>query len=135
MAARGDALKDALQYCEPPPVNESRRPALAAAAGAIDDSRRTVEIGADEHRVNDQVAQELAKDATIYQRNGELVRTIVETAVDGGPSISATPRIEPIPGAALRDQISRHICFIKTVETKQDFIEKLCTRPDGASMP
>lgn len=77
------------------------------------DDRHTVRLGADEHRVNDEVARQLADDRSIYQRGGELVRVLIETLPADGPRLSTTPRIESIPPAALRDLISRRVQFLK----------------------
>ncbi len=81
-------------------------------AGEAGCDRRTVVLGEDEHRVNDEVAAQLARDRTVYQRGGELVRVSIEAPPEDGPCISVAPRIESIPSPALRDIISRRVDFI-----------------------
>lgn len=77
------------------------------------DDRQPVLLGPDEHRVNDEVAQQLARDCSMYQRGGELVRVCIETSPADGPRISSSPRIESIPSPALRDMISRRVQFLQ----------------------
>ncbi len=78
--------------------------------------RRPVMIDEDEARVNDEVAAELPKDTTLYQRGGDLVRVIVEEPPENGPRLSVAPRIESVPNPALRALISRRVSFF--IETK-----------------
>jgi hypothetical protein len=80
------------------------------------DGRHTVRLGADEHRVNDEVAQQLVGDRSVYQRGGELVRVSIELPPKDGPRLSSTPRIEPIPAPSLRDLISRRVQFLKQTD-------------------
>ncbi len=81
--------------------------------GRNEEARCGVLLGADEHRVNDEVTEQLAGDRTVYQRGGELVRVLIETPPQDGPRLSTTPRIESIPPAALRDVISRRVQFLQ----------------------
>ena len=81
--------------------------------------RPTVVLGEDEYRVNDEVAVFLARDRSIFQRGGELVRVTVETPLDDGPRVSVTPRIDSVPPPALRDIISRRVEFIQMTEEGQ----------------
>lgn len=78
------------------------------------DRRRAVVIGADEHRVNDAVADALADAESLYQRCGQLVR-VVEVPAAEGEGRTATPRIDAISNPALRDIVSRLVMFEKVV--------------------
>ena len=85
-------------------------------ARCVADGRHGVRLGADEHRVNDEVAGQLAGDRSLYQRGGELVRVLTEAPPADGPRVSTAPRIDPIPAPALRDLISRRVQFLKSGE-------------------
>jgi hypothetical protein len=81
------------------------------------DGRPVVMIGPEEHKVITQVIEALAKsDPNIYQRGGQLVRTIREPNPDGdGASAS---RIAPIPAANLRTRITRFVQLAVIVKKK-----------------
>ena len=116
---RGRAFLDALQLREPPAAAEQRPDPTATGTPSTGNDCAVI-IGTDEHRVNDEVAAELAKDQNLYQRNGEIVRVIVETPTPDGPRLSTTPRIEAVPGPALRDNISRRVSFKKWIKGGED---------------
>lgn len=101
-----------------PPVTRGRTRPTARSRQAPDTSRRPVEITTEEYRVNAEVADELAKEEVIFQRNGELVRVVVPVPDPDGPRLSSVPRIEAVPVAALRDLISRRVEFIKSTSTE-----------------
>ena len=77
-------------------------------------------IDGDEARVNDEVAAELPKDTTLYQRGGDLVRVIVEEPPENGPRLSRkwlrTPSRKCSQPGGFRDLISRRVSFF--IETK-----------------
>jgi hypothetical protein len=113
LVARGrDALRAILEAARPPSRPGGDWPEECPDPG----QRRVVLLGEDEHRVNDAVAAELARDGAVYQRGGELVRVSVEVPPTDGPAVSVVPRIESIPGPALRDVISRRVQFVKVTE-------------------
>jgi hypothetical protein len=118
---RGRAFLAALEPREPPadPPPSSKLPAALG-------NRRQVEITTEEHRVNSAVVEQLARDTSVYQRNGELVRVMVQRPDVDGPRLSVIPRIEVIPTPALRDIISRWVEFYKIDRTEGDeeFIAK-----------
>jgi hypothetical protein len=106
VAQGSDALRSLLRDSRPP-----CRPEAGPGGG-----RKLVVVGEDEHRVNDEVAAELARDEAVYQRGGELVRVSVEVPLSDGPPASVVPRIESVPGPALRDAISRRVQFAKLTD-------------------
>jgi hypothetical protein len=96
---------------------EAREPARPC--GSVRVRRRTVVLGDDEHRVNDEVVAEVVGDPAVYQRAGQLVRVTTETPTAGGPPVTTSPRIETIPPPALRDLISRRVAFRKRTQDRE----------------
>lgn len=64
--------------------------------------RKVVQIGPVEYEVNDSVAEALSRDESLYQRAGNLARVVVS---------DASPRIEPLDAAILRETITRVTCL------------------------
>jgi hypothetical protein len=111
------------RHYDPPMTGRGRNPTLLQ-PGAATGSRRPVEITTEEYRVNRTVAEELAKEELIFQRNGELVRVVVPMPDADGPRLSSVPRIEAVPVAALRDLISRRVEFLKlTISEGGEYLE------------
>jgi hypothetical protein len=106
-------------HYDPPLPGKARKPPPVPRAN-LGGTRRPVEITTEEHRVNNEVIEELAKEDALYQRNGELVRVVVLQLDEDGPRVSAAPRIEAVPVPALRDTISRRVEFFRTVVTDDE---------------
>lgn len=67
----------------------------------------------DEKATNDLIIAELAKDQTIFQRGGSLVRIIHESAVAPGIKRPATaPSIQQTPEASVREAISANVTLL-----------------------
>jgi hypothetical protein len=95
-----DALRELL---------DEAKPAEKPKAKCVPDGRSLIFVRPEEHEVIDEVVGALAAaDVDIYQRGGQLVRTICEPRPDdaGGP---AAPRISTIPLANLRTRITRYV--------------------------
>jgi hypothetical protein len=88
---------------------------LRPADPAPDPDRARVLLGADEHRVNAEAEAGLAARAEgLYQRGGQLVR-VVRTEAPGARvrRPDAAPVIRALPGPILREELSRHVAFVK----------------------
>jgi hypothetical protein len=89
------------------------KPAVKPQRAIRPDGRRVVFIRPEEFAVIDEVVSALAAfDPDLYQRGGELVRTLCDPRPDdaGGPP---APRIAAIPIANLRTRITRHVQLAK----------------------
>src|SRR5262249_40583233 len=75
---------------------------------AVDNNGRpTILVTTEECEVNDRGVAAVARDASLYQRGGILVRIIGDDlAATGGIRWSAGPRIEPLPRELLRERLA-----------------------------
>lgn len=107
-----------LQWLQAQARKSHRRPAaelarLAATEGSDErqgaEERPSVLLSEEEAEVNDAVVAELERLEGTYQRGGQLVR-VVEPAVG---DVSTAPRIEPLPLASLREDLTKVVRFQK----------------------
>src|SRR5581483_7104942 len=71
------------------------------------DDRPAIIITTDEHLVNDAAVAALARDSTLYQRAGLLVRIVRDTSPAArGVRRPLAPRIEPLPAPLLRERLA-----------------------------
>lgn len=88
-----------------------------------DDGRPEIEVTADEHLVNDEAISALARDQTLFQRAGMLVRVIrppAETTEGGVRRPAMAPRIAAIQSATLREMLSANARFVKMVGAEDE---------------
>lgn len=83
------------------------------------DDRPTITITTDEHLNNDDATAALARDDTIYQRGGILVRVVRDTSPAAkGVRRTLAPRIEPLPPALLRERLAANAKWETIRQTK-----------------
>jgi hypothetical protein len=98
------------------------------------DDRPTIIIGPEEHEVNAQAAEALARDPGIFQRGSMLVRVVR----DGSPATkgvrrSFAPRIDPLPLAMLRERLAANAHWV-TVRTTENGEQIRPDHPPGWSV-
>lgn len=108
---------------------EETSPSSTFSAQPIDD-RPTIEITVEEHEVNEAAAKALARDSSIFQRGGILVRVVT----DGSPAAEGirrpyAPRIEALPPAILRERMAATARWISIAEGKDGPVEKSARPP------
>lgn len=81
------------------------------------EERRSILIGNDEHRVNDEAIEAVAADLEVYVRGSSLVRVVrapESTQSRRGLNLTpGTPSIGLLPSAILRETLTRHVVFVK----------------------
>jgi hypothetical protein len=109
-----------------PPPDEPR-----GESGECDPGRPEIVITTDEHEVNAQAAEVLARDLSLYQRGGLLVRVVRDTSpAAGGIRRPFAPRIEPLPSALLRERLAANARWVTIRETQQG-PQEFPARPPG----
>ena len=100
-------------------------------SGECDPGRPEIVITTEEHEVNARAAEVLARDSTLFQRGGILVRVVRDTSpAAGGIRRPFAPRIEPLPQALLRDRLAANARWVATRETGKG-TEQFPGRPPG----
>ncbi len=91
-------------------------------------TQRKVEIGADEFRVNDEVAAALAGEVGLYQRGGQLVSIVQQldvTATEANVRRTiGVPKIRPLTLPGLRERLTRCVHFCGLIQTKDGVVER-----------
>jgi hypothetical protein len=132
LAAGGNAeqlLEMAAATPESSPAEKD--PAESAESGTFVDVRPKIIITTEEHLVNEQAAAALARDTTIYQRGGLLVRVVRDPSPAAGAIRRPNaPKIEPLPSALLRDGLAANVRWVEVRQTK-DGPEERPGRPPG----
>jgi hypothetical protein len=76
--------------------------------------RPRIEIDTDEHVVNEDAANALAHDPSVYQRGAMLVRVVRDVVPQArGIRRPFTPRIEPLPSPLLRERLAANVLWFK----------------------
>jgi putative DNA primase/helicase len=105
-----EALRVARALAEPwAPGSDRDRSSDQATAHDVTDDRVEIELGADEHRVNDAALAALTTESTIYARAHRLVRVV-------RPPRSGTPTIQVLPPSSLRELLTRRVRFVHEVK-------------------
>lgn len=90
---------------------DEEAPAESAESGSAHDRPRIL-ITTEEHVINELAAAALARDATIYQRGGLLVRITHDSRPpDTGIRRPNTPHIDALPPALLRDRLAANVAW------------------------
>jgi hypothetical protein len=86
--------------------------------------RPRIVVSTEEHEVNAEAAEALARDPTIYQRGGLLVR-IVRDASPAAKGVRRpfAPRIETLPPALLREKLAASASWVQIRETQNAVVE------------
>lgn len=120
------SLRDWLAHFSDDEIRDAR-----AAAGVPDprvDERPEVVLGADVHRVVDELVAALAGDRELYQRDGQLVRCVrvatPEQSEHDGVSIG-TPMIREVETPTLRERITRLVRCMGFDARTGDYAEKI----------
>lgn len=93
--------------------------------------RPKITISAEEYKVNYQAAKALVRDATIYQRGGQLVRVVRDDSpARHGIRRPIAPRIDAIPAAILRDRLTAVADWV-TIKVRGDDIDEVPAHPPG----
>ena len=93
------------------------------------DARPEIIITTEEHEVNAQAAQALARDPTMYQRGGSLVRVLRDTSPAGkGIRRPLAPRIDALPQPMLRERLSE-VARWRSLRETSDGVEERPARP------
>jgi hypothetical protein len=94
------------------------------------DDRPCITITTEEHLVNDQAVSALARDGSIYQRGGMLVRVVRDVSPAAkGIRRPFAPRIEPLPPPLLRERLAANARWFSLHETKEGIVEKPARPP------
>jgi hypothetical protein len=75
--------------------------------------RPTILITLEEMEVNDQAVAALAKDVSLYQRGGMLVKLVTDETPKNGIRWSAGPRIEALPRELLRERLAARATWMQ----------------------
>jgi hypothetical protein len=95
----------------------------------IPDDRPSITITTEEHLVNDQAVAALARDDTVFQRGGLLVRVVRDISQAAkGIRRPFTPRIDPLPPPLLRERLAANAHWLMIRETMEG-IEMKPARP------
>jgi hypothetical protein len=87
--------------------------------------RPEILITTEEHEVNNQAVQALARDMSIYQRGGQLVRVVRDTSpAVRGIRRPLSPRIDPLPQALLRERLAEAARWIKLRQRGDTVLEE-----------
>jgi Domain of unknown function (DUF3854) len=114
---------------EPPPSEPP--PGESGESGESFSGRPEIVITTEEHEVNAQAAGVLARDQSLYQRGGMLVRVMRDTSpAAGGIRRPFAPRIEPLPPALLRERLAANARWV-TIRETQHGPQELPARPPG----
>jgi hypothetical protein len=121
------ALEEAIRISAPVelsrPGRNCRRPGSASGGGNateldVTDDRPAISITTDEHLVNDEAVAALARDASLYQRGGLLVRIVRDVSPAAkGVRRAFAPRIESLPPALLRERLAANARWLSPRET------------------
>jgi hypothetical protein len=89
------------------------------------DDRPCITITTDEHLVNDEAVSALARDSSISQRGGMLVRVVRDVSPAAkGIRRPFAPRIEPLPPPLLRERLAANARWFSLRETKEGIVAK-----------
>ncbi|MDZ4683817.1 MAG: DUF3854 domain-containing protein, partial [Planctomycetaceae bacterium] len=95
------------------------------------DSRPTIVIGTDEHRVNDESVAALSADHDLYQRAGSLVQIVADGfSGDGIERPASAPRIAAVGPATIRERLTRHARYVRLEGDAEEPEEKPAHPPD-----
>jgi hypothetical protein len=98
--------------------------------GGPADDRPTIVITTEEHEVNEQAVTALARDRSIYQRAGLLVRVVRDVSpAANGIRRPFAPRIDPLPPALLRERLAANARWVALRETREGTEEKPARPP------
>ncbi len=118
---------------KPPPPDKPADPGAGEYEGDGEyvSPRPEIAITTEEHEVNAEAAEALARDASIYQRGGMLVR-VVHDASPAAKGIRRpfAPRIETLPSPLLRERLAANATWITQRETDKGVVETPA-RPPG----
>jgi 5S rRNA maturation endonuclease (ribonuclease M5) len=104
--------------------------ATTGAKSSPADDRPKIFITTEEHDVNEQAVVALARDQSIYQRSGLLVRIVRDVSPAGnGIRRPFAPRIDALPPALLRERLAANARWMVLQETGKGFEEKPARPP------
>jgi hypothetical protein len=117
------------------PSKPSKKRGESGESGESSDDRPVIVISTQEHEVNEEAAGCLARDQSLYQRGGMLVRVLRDTSpAAGGIRRPFAPRVEPMPAALLRERLTACARWIVVKETKEGAVE-VPAHPPGWCVP
>jgi hypothetical protein len=96
---------------QPPSVNST----------SPDSDRPAIVITTEEHLVNDEAVESLARDQILFQRGGLLVRIIPDASpVAKGIRRPSAPRIDPLPPALLRERMAANALWVEASKREEE---------------